>query len=110
MKEGGGAPTAQTGLDMSLGRFGDLALVTSFLLWVYSKSLAAKNVLKEVVLGTGVFLRSNMAEGVAGSMRTEGQSPYPTVRKEELVRTVSSPSGCTSCLSQAESHFSPFSS
>lgn len=41
---------------MSLGRFGDLALVTSFLLWVYSKSLAAKNVLKEVVLGLEFFL------------------------------------------------------
>ena len=40
---------------MSLGQFGDLALVTSFLLWVYSKSLAAKDILKEVVLGTGVF-------------------------------------------------------
>ena len=54
-KEGGGAPPAQTGLDMSLGQSGDLALVTSFPLWVYNKSLAAKDILKEAALGGWSF-------------------------------------------------------
>ena len=80
---------------MSLGQFGDLALVTSFLLWVYSKSLAAKDILKEVVLGTGVFLRSNMAQGVIHEDRRTVPRPHG---KEGGVgeEPVSSSSGCTS--------------
>lgn len=82
---------------MSLGRFGDLALVTSFLLWVYSKSLAAKNVLKEVVLGTGVFLRSNMAEGVAVIHEDRRTVPLPHGKEGGVgEEPVSSSSSCTS--------------
>ena len=74
---------------MSLGQFGDLALVTSFPIWVYNKSLAAKDILKEVVLGAGVFLRSNMAQGVTAIHEDSRTAPYPMVRKEELVRSQS---------------------
>lgn len=80
---------------MSLGRSGDLALVTSFLLWVYSKSLAAKDILKEVVLGAGVFLRSNMAQGVA-AIHADRTAPLPHGKEGVGEEPVSSSSGCTS--------------
>ena len=83
--------------DMSLGRSGDLALVTSFLLWVYSKSLAAKDILKEVVLGAGVFLRSNMAQGVAEIHADRKTAPLPHGKEGGVGgEPVSSSSGCTS--------------
>lgn len=92
-----GLPTAQTGLDMSLGQSGDFTLVTSFPLWVYSKSFAVKDILKEVVPGAGVFLRSNMAQGVAVIHEDSRTAPLP-LGKEGGVgeEPVISSSGCTS--------------
>lgn len=82
---------------MSLGQFGDLALVTSFPLWVYNKSLAAKDILKEVVLGAGVFLRSNTAQGVAAIHEDSRTAPVPRGKEGGVGEDpVSSSSGCTS--------------
>lgn len=94
----------RAGLDMSLGPLWRLKKLTSnlqgVLLWAYTKSLLLQRIiLIEVVLGAGVFLRSNIAlvarkQGEDSRMAPPPKAaahPHPLVRKEVMVRRQSHP-------------------